>query len=178
MHQSRSQEPNFYQLLGVEYNDPQAKIRARYRQLARQTHPDSAGDHETADEFTRYTQAYRVLSDPARREQYNQEIGIFIHPRSLIAGYDVYQTIVITPEQARKGHRTPLTYRIDDPCGRCWGQGCENCQNIGVQILSACIEINVTPGTKHGQTIFIEGKGAKSEPNGTPGNLLVYVVIK
>jgi DnaJ-class molecular chaperone len=173
-----SQETNYYTLLNVEYIDPPQKIRARYWQLARQTHPDSTGNQERVAQFAQYAHAYRVLSDPVQRLQYNQQLGIFVRPRSLAPGYDIHETLIISTNQALQGYTTTLTYRIDEPCERCWRQGCERCEGFGAIIEHTSVELNVPAGTKHGTTLFIEGHGARTEPGGTRGNLLVYIVIK
>lgn len=61
---------SYYAILGVsECEEPQA-IRAAYRELARRLHPDVSGG-ATADEFRQVTEAYRVLSDPEQRRDYD-----------------------------------------------------------------------------------------------------------
>ena len=61
---------DYYKVLGVAYDDPPEKIKARYRLLALTVHPDVGGVGRTM-EFTRYSQAYRVLSRQSERERYN-----------------------------------------------------------------------------------------------------------
>jgi len=59
-----------YETLGVNENAQPDEIKRAYRKLASQHHPDKGGD--TA-RFQEIEAAYRILSDPAQREQYDHE---------------------------------------------------------------------------------------------------------
>ena len=62
-----------YQLLGIQPDATAADIKKAYRRLARQHHPDkNKGDPAAAARFRQITEAYEVLSDPARRKRYDQ----------------------------------------------------------------------------------------------------------
>ncbi|MBI5151602.1 MAG: DnaJ domain-containing protein [Candidatus Pacebacteria bacterium] len=63
---------DFYDVLGVSKSASQAEIKAAYRKLALQYHPDrnKASDAET--KFKEVNEAYQVLGDEKKREQYNQ----------------------------------------------------------------------------------------------------------
>lgn len=64
---------NYYELLGVERNSPPDEIKKAFRRLARQYHPDlNQGDKGAEEKFKEFNEAYRVLSDPAARSQYDQ----------------------------------------------------------------------------------------------------------
>jgi curved DNA-binding protein len=65
---------NYYLILGVARSESPAAIRARYRDLARQFHPDVAGTQSTSA-FREITEAYEVLADPAARRRYNEELA-------------------------------------------------------------------------------------------------------
>jgi molecular chaperone DnaJ len=62
---------NFYVVLGVPANESTAGIRRAYRELALRYHPDRAGAQGTTY-FQELTEAYDVLSDPARRASYDE----------------------------------------------------------------------------------------------------------
>lgn len=68
-------EPTPYELLGVSSTASAAEIRSAYRRLARQHHPDTGG---AAADFAAITDAYDLLSDPARRARYDaaQRYGV------------------------------------------------------------------------------------------------------
>jgi len=69
--------PDYYALLGVDRDADGEAIRAAYRTLAKQHHPDTAdrgGTAEATEQFIRIQQAYDVLGDPASRAQYDREL--------------------------------------------------------------------------------------------------------
>lgn len=57
-----------YETLGVSKSADDATIKDAFRSLASQHHPDRGGDPEV---MSRVNVAYEVLSDPARRKQYD-----------------------------------------------------------------------------------------------------------
>lgn len=64
---------NYYELLGVERNSSPDDIKKAFRQLARQYHPDmNPGDKAAEEKFKEFNEAYRILSDPMSRSQYDQ----------------------------------------------------------------------------------------------------------
>jgi DnaJ family protein B protein 4 len=58
----------FYQTLGVSKGAAPADLKKAYRKLALQHHPDKGGNE---DKFKEINQAYDVLSDPEKREVYD-----------------------------------------------------------------------------------------------------------
>ena len=64
---------DYYEVLGVDRNADDATLKKAYRQLAKKYHPDvNPGDKEAEAKFKEATEAYSVLSDPAKRKQYDQ----------------------------------------------------------------------------------------------------------
>ena len=57
-----------YSTLGVSKNSNADDIKKAYRKLASQHHPDKGGDTST---FQKIEEAYRILSDPQQRQQYD-----------------------------------------------------------------------------------------------------------
>lgn len=70
-------EGDFYQVLGVDYRASQEEIEDAYHELARKLHPDITGDDpELTTKYMAVNEAYRILSKPAEREDYDRSIGI------------------------------------------------------------------------------------------------------
>ena len=65
---------DYYKILGVDKNASQDEIRKAFHKLAHQYHPDKGGD---AEKFKEINEAYQVLSDPAKRAQYDRYGQVF-----------------------------------------------------------------------------------------------------
>jgi molecular chaperone DnaJ len=63
-------EKDFYKALGVPETATEDQIRRAYRKLAKQHHPDANPGSE--DRFKEISSAYDVLSDPAKRKEYDE----------------------------------------------------------------------------------------------------------
>lgn len=63
-----------YEALGVNRNDSTTKIKARYRKLSRESHPDRKKETEEIL-FKKFARAHEVLSDPLSRQRYNLGLG-------------------------------------------------------------------------------------------------------
>ena len=65
--------PDYYELLGVARDADASEIKKAFRTLARQYHPDvTGGDAEATERFKAIGEAYAVLSDPAKRSEYDR----------------------------------------------------------------------------------------------------------
>lgn len=68
-----TQYRDYYQTLGVSKTADQDAIKKAYRKLARQHHPDVNPEDKKAEErFKDINEAYEVLSDPEKRQKYDQ----------------------------------------------------------------------------------------------------------
>lgn len=64
---------DYYEVLGVDRNASDADLKKAYRKLAKQYHPDMNPDDKEAEaKFKEVNEAYGVLSDPQKRQQYDQ----------------------------------------------------------------------------------------------------------
>jgi len=64
-------ERDFYEVLGVERGADDAAIKRAFRKLAQQWHTDVNTKPEAQERFKEVNEAYQVLSDPQRRQQYD-----------------------------------------------------------------------------------------------------------
>jgi len=71
-----------YEILEVSPTARSAIIRAAYRCLVHEYHPDrNPGDADSAARMSLINQAYSVLADPSQRARYDEEMGIRINER-------------------------------------------------------------------------------------------------
>lgn len=64
---------DYYKILGVDRKATQDEIKKAFRKLAMKYHPDQNKDNKQAEEkFKEINEAYEVLSDPQKRERYDQ----------------------------------------------------------------------------------------------------------
>lgn len=64
---------DYYEVLGVPKNADDAALKKAYRVLAKKYHPDTnPGDKEAEAKFKEASEAYAILSDPQKRQQYDQ----------------------------------------------------------------------------------------------------------
>ncbi len=64
---------DYYKVLGVDRNASQDTIKKTYRKLAMKYHPDqNRGNKQAEEKFKDINEAYEVLSDPKKRERYDQ----------------------------------------------------------------------------------------------------------
>ena len=76
---------DYYSILGLTEEDKklsgeefQKKLKANYRQLSLKWHPDrNPGDKEAEEKFKEAAEAYSVLSDPQKKEEYDNPMSHF-----------------------------------------------------------------------------------------------------
>lgn len=107
-------ESTFYEVLGITPDASAAEIKAAYRRLSRQVHPDRGGSEPL---FRAVNEAYAVLSDPSRRGDYDAG-------RIRASGAD-RQAPVAGPDTARRHGEatTGSPERAGGPAGRWWSPG-------------------------------------------------------
>jgi curved DNA-binding protein len=132
---------DYYQVLGVDKKATADEIKKVYRKLALKWHPDKNPNNKSAEEkFKKISEAYAVLSDAKKREQYDQ-FGSADQYRQQYSQEDIFRNFDINEilrgfgfEGARGGGRT-TTFRTgrrggggarddyDDPFAGLFGGG-------------------------------------------------------
>ena len=68
-----AEKRDYYEILGVAKDATADQIKSAYRKLAMKYHPDRNPDNpEAKEKFTEVSEAYEVLSNPEKRQRYDQ----------------------------------------------------------------------------------------------------------
>ncbi len=145
--------PNYYRLLGLAAEARPEEIKAAYRRLAMELHPDRNSTASAVERFQQVLQAYETLSDPERRRDYDELAGIASAGAAVVAsktpgvvegvtrllgglmdkvnrrwrlGQDLKYTLVLTMREACLGCEKVVRFEAPVRCPGCKGQGvCE-----------------------------------------------------
>ena len=87
-----SQEIDYYQVLGIDKDASLPEIKAAYHKLAGKWHPDRfhgkspAEQKEAHAKFREIDEAYKILSDPEKRHQYDhgKKSAVTDNPRGFL----------------------------------------------------------------------------------------------
>lgn len=87
-------EKDYYEVLGLKKGAAADEIKKAYRKMAVKFHPDkNPGNKEAEERFKEINEAYAVLSDPKKKEQYDQFGSSNFHQRfsqeDIFRGFDV-----------------------------------------------------------------------------------------
>jgi DnaJ family protein A protein 2 len=148
-----------YDVLGLTRDATADDVKKAYRKLAREHHPDKGGDPE---KFKKVQEAYEVLSDPEKRENFDRfgtpdappqgpnpnDIfaqmfgGAFGGPRGPVRRTDHHHELKITLEDAYRGLTRMFKVTLSRPCFTCRKQ-CHPCNGRGsVQIQMGPMAFN------------------------------------
>lgn len=101
-----------YETMGLDRGATPAEVRARWKKLAAELHPDRARKGDDAARltglFAALSAAYAVLGDPARRRDYDASLDLTTDPCRTCAG---------------KGRRWRLPGPTAHACLACGGSG-------------------------------------------------------
>lgn len=152
---------NYYEVLGVSKKAGIDEIKKAYRQLALKYHPDKNPDNKEAeDKFKAAAEAYGVLSDTRKRQEYDNPTpesfggvgfnpfggGSFNpfgsrpqqrHPDSPVRGADLKILVGVSFAKMLFGGEQVLNVSYNNPCSVCNGRGatkfesCDVCKGIG-----------------------------------------------
>ena len=68
-----AEKRDYYEVLGISKGASDDEIKKAYRKMAKQYHPDlHPDDPEAAEKFKEVNEANDVLSDPQKRQRYDQ----------------------------------------------------------------------------------------------------------
>ena len=67
-----AEKRDYYEVLGISKGASDAEIKKAYRSLAKKYHPDVNKEADAEAKFKEINEAYEVLSDPQKRQTYDQ----------------------------------------------------------------------------------------------------------
>ena len=173
-------EKDYYAILGVDKKADGATIKKKYRQLARELHPDKTkGDKKLEDRFKEVSEAYDILSDDKKRAEYDQaremfKSGAFRQGANQFSGDfsdlfngggDIFSQIFGGRRGPRKGAdvQASITISFRDSI---FGKEVDIKPNLTVRIPA---------GISDGGKVKVKGRGEPGEAG--PGDLYVIVNV-
>ncbi|GAB4858152.1 hypothetical protein Ancab_009549 [Ancistrocladus abbreviatus] len=105
---------DYYKLLGVDYDATDEAIRLNYRKLALKWHPDKhQGDSAVTAKFQEINEAYTVLSDPARRLEYDSSGNYEIEKYTLREYLARFKGMILTCNGLGINHTSIWTHLME-----------------------------------------------------------------
>ncbi len=166
---------SYYEILGVPAEASESEIKAAYRRLAREFHPDS-GRPGDVERFREVQQAYEILSDPEKRRRYDGARSLSV-PVSWTGGFEepipafreVFARpprvepfeldILLSEREAVLGGEAVLEVARDAACGDCGGSGfgfygwCPSCRGERVVRARERIRFRIPAGAESGDVV-------------------------
>lgn len=152
---------NYYDTLGVSKNASSDEIKKSYRKLASLYHPDKEGGSKV--KFQEVEEAYRILSDPNKKAQYDNPQPQFHgfgggftrqeHPFDMDAIFNMFGAKFQHQQQVRRAQMTLWVTLPDIAKG-----GARNI-SVGTQHGTHAVEIEIPQGIDDGDSVQYGGVG-------------------
>lgn len=197
---------DYYKILGVRRQATSKEIKKTYRSLAIKYHPDKNKDDKNAEEkFKKISEAYAVLSDPEKREQYDtfghagfqqqysrEDIFKNFNPGDWFKEFGFGRQSFggagggmedIFGGFGRQSQRRPVHRRGDNISYDLHVSlaesifGAERLVAFNKDDGVAKITVKIPPGIQSGKKLRLAGKGHPSPAGGPPGDLLVAIHV-
>ena len=192
---------DYYSVLGVDRKADAATIKKAYRKLAQKYHPDKNPDDKQAEEqFKQITEAYAVLSDAEKRQQYDQYGDTDFHQR--FSQEDIFRNVNMgdifgsfggsgedifsqlfggggrghAPRQPAKGQ--DYSMQITIPFRLAVQGGERRIDYRGDNNKVEQIKVRIPAGIEKGRKLRISGKGGAHPGGGAAGDLYLQIDIE
>ena len=198
---------DYYAALGIEKTAGADQIKKAYRKLAMKYHPDKNPDDKKAEErFKEITEAYAVLSDDEKKQQYDQFGDTAFHQKFSQedifrnadlgdifsefgfggrGGNDIFSQIfgATGGHQGCSGQQRPRPRKGQDYMMRLtipFRQavlGGERRVDLDRDGQTEQLQVRIPPGVESGQKLRISGKGGAGANGGPTGDLMLEIIV-
>lgn len=183
---------DYYEVLGVTKGASKDEIKQAYRKLAKKYHPDVSKEENAEDKFKEATEAYEVLSDDTKRQQYDRfGHNSFNGSQGGFGGFnfegfggfeDIFAQFFggrARSNRPRKGSSYEMQVIItfeESLFGKNITQKLYKFEN-GTKIKKE-VDISIPAGIRDGQSIVVPGYGGQGTNGGPNGDLYVLIRVK
>ncbi|KAL8231985.1 hypothetical protein R6Q57_001763 [Mikania cordata] len=92
-----SKPKDYYRILEVDYEATEEEIRSNFIRLALKWHPDKKkGVDSATSKFQEINEAYQVLSDPIRKEEYDKKGMLYLYDYNIVDYLNRYKGLILT----------------------------------------------------------------------------------
>ncbi|HEX9161481.1 MAG TPA: DnaJ C-terminal domain-containing protein [Thermoanaerobaculia bacterium] len=200
---------DYYEILGVKKNATEEELKKAYRTLAKKFHPDkNKGNKDAENKFKEISEAYAVLSDKEKREQYDRlgSEAFGASGANPFAGFDFSQFMGGGGARGRRGATRSRTVDFSDIFGDLFGGGAgagggfepepqrggdveaeatidfrDAIRGTTLELRSSdgrTTKVKIPEGVSDGQRLRIRGKGAPGPMGGPAGDLQLVVHVR
>jgi len=195
---------DYYKALGVDKKATPEEIKKAFRKLAVKFHPDrNPGDKSAEDKFKEINEAYAVLSDPKKKEQYdtfgssgfhqqysqedifrNFDFGGTFKDMGMGGNEDIFSRLFggAFGRGGRGGFRGGPKKGADlemetEVSFRDAAQGAERLVAFRRNGNREELKVKIPAGVENGSKVRITGKGGQGEDGGAPGDLYLLIHV-
>ena len=193
---------DYYEVLGVKKGASVEELKKAYRKLAVKYHPDkNPGDKQSEERFKEINEAYAVLSDPKKKEQFDQFGTNNFHQR--FSQEDIFKGFDVGDLFKEQGFGTEDIFsrifgdamrRQRGGAGRTAAKGEDFSMEIQVTFRDAYdggdkrvafmrdgvreeLSVKIPAGIESGAKLRVPGRGAAGRGGGPSGDLFLTVIV-
>ena len=183
---------NYYDILGVASDATEEEIKKAYRKLGKQFHPDV--NKEEGEKFKEITQAYSVLSDKEKRQQYDSSQQQPNSPFNSLWENIIGQTFNFEIKYVNSSIEVAVPYQLKEfletktvninfnrrrICKSCKNiqHPCQECSSQGMKYETIFNEITIPPGL-NARPYILKGEGNQEFIDYPPGDVIVKPFIR